>query len=38
MTSNTVMMAPQVGTLEGTLFLQTGNLIRLSQQALVDCR
>ena len=28
----------QVGTLEGTLFLQSGNLVRLSQQALVDCR
>merc|ERR1712172_196970 len=26
-----------VGTLEGTLFLQSGNLVRLSQQALVDC-
>ena len=28
----------QVGTLEGTLFLQSGHLVRLSQQALVDCR
>jgi len=26
-----------VGTLEGTLFMHTGELIRLSQQALVDC-
>jgi len=26
-----------VGTLEGALFLQTGNLVRLSQQALIDC-
>lgn len=26
-----------VGTLEGTHFLQTGNLVRFSQQALVDC-
>ncbi|CAB4066180.1 Ervatamin-C,Digestive cysteine proteinase 1,Cathepsin L1,Zingipain-2 [Lepeophtheirus salmonis] len=26
-----------VGTLEGTNFLVTGNMIRLSQQALVDC-
>ena len=27
----------QVGHLEGTLFLHTGHLVRLSQQALVDC-
>ena len=26
-----------VGTLEGALFLNTGQLTRLSQQALVDC-
>ena len=26
-----------VGTLEGTNFLKTGNLVRFSQQALVDC-
>lgn len=26
-----------VGTLEGTLFLHTGELVRLSQQALIDC-
>ena len=26
-----------VGTLEGTNYLQTGNLVRFSQQALVDC-
>jgi len=26
-----------VGTLEGTLFLHTGQLVRLSQQALIDC-
>ena len=26
-----------MGTLEGALFLQTGQMTRLSQQALVDC-